>query len=50
MKIKIFTGIKLGELENEVNEFMANRNVVTLMQSEVVVEGVWSLTITVVYK
>jgi hypothetical protein len=62
MQIKIFTGSDIGRIEKDVNEFMKNKEVIDIKQSESFTsvvserngkkftETIWSLTIAVIYK
>ncbi|SDJ90283.1 hypothetical protein [Natronincola ferrireducens] len=50
MKIQIFSGRNRKELEEEINLFIQDKQVVSIAQSESFGERHWHITITVVYE
>ena len=52
MQVRIFSGSKATKVENMVNEFIKDKKVIKLLQSECYLQDnkEWNLTVTVLYE
>lgn len=50
MRIQIFTGKNRKQLEEDINSFIAGKNVISITQSEYYYERQWNITMTILYE